>query len=279
MIKFVNVCKTYPNGTQALKNVNLEIKEGEFVAILGLSGAGKSTLLRTLNQIIPVTSGEILFEYVDKETHEIFGSQQKDDLISIDITKLKGKELRKMRAQIGMIFQSFNIIKRMSVLQNVLSGRVAFHPTWRTIIGLFPEEDKQIAYRALKKVDILEKTYSRASELSGGQMQRVAIARSLAQEAKILLADEPVASLDPITTFEVMEFIKKVNVEENITTIANLHHVDLALKYATRIVGVRDGEIVYDVPVSRKAQAQIIDDLEKVYGRPITQDDFVGDEE
>ena len=285
MIKFVDVSKTYPNGTEALRNVNLEIKEGEFVAILGLSGAGKSTLLRTLNQIIPVSSGEILFENVDKESHKIYGdkpdlSEVKDKaLVTVDITKMKGKELRKMRAQIGMIFQSFNIIKRMSVLQNVLSGRVAFHPTWRTILGLFPEEDKQIAYRALKKVDILEKTYSRASELSGGQMQRVAIARSLAQEAKILLADEPVASLDPITTFEVMEFIKKINVEENITTIANLHHVDLALKYATRIVGVRNGEIVYDVPVIKKDHKKIIDDLEKVYGRPITQEDFVGDEE
>jgi len=285
MIKFVNVSKTYPNGTEALRNVNLEIKEGEFVAILGLSGAGKSTLLRTLNQIIPVSSGEILFNNVDKETHKIYGDHPNLDeikdtaLVTVDITKLKGKELRKMRTQIGMIFQNFNIIKRMSVLQNVLSGRVAFHPTWRTIIGLFPEEDKQIAFRALKKVDILEKTYSRASELSGGQMQRVAIARSLAQEAKILLADEPVASLDPITTFEVMEFIKKINVEENITTIANLHHVDLALKYATRIVGVRNGEIVYDVPVTKKDHKKIIDDLEKVYGRPITQEDFVGDEE
>jgi phosphonate transport system ATP-binding protein len=285
MIKFVNVSKTYPNGTEALRNVNLEIKEGEFVAILGLSGAGKSTLLRTLNQIIPVSSGEILFENVDKETHKIYGDHPSVDemadksLVTVDITKLKGRELRVMRAQIGMIFQNFNIIKRMSVLQNVLSGRVAFHPTWRTILGLFPEEDKQIAYRALKKVDILEKTYSRASELSGGQMQRVAIARSLAQEAKILLADEPVASLDPITTFEVMEYIKKINVEENITTIANLHHVDLALKYATRLVGVRNGEIVYDVPVIKKDAKKIIDDLEKVYGRPITQDDFVGDEE
>lgn len=285
MIKFVNVSKTYPNGTEALRNVNLEIKEGEFVAILGLSGAGKSTLLRTLNQIIPVSSGEILFNNVDKETHKIYGDHPNLDeikdkaLVTVDITKLKGKELRKMRTQIGMIFQNFNIIKRMSVLQNVLSGRVAFHPTWRTIIGLFPEEDKQIAFRALKKVDILEKTYSRASELSGGQMQRVAIARSLAQEAKILLADEPVASLDPITTFEVMEFIKKINVEENITTIANLHHVDLALKYATRIIGVRNGEIVYDVPVTKKDHKKIIDDLEKVYGRPITQEDFVGDEE
>ncbi len=295
MIKIINVSKTYDNGTKALKNVSLEIKEGEFVAILGLSGAGKSTLLRTINQIIPVTEGHIIFENVDLNTHELYGDHPDKtieamkaagreineadlDLADVDITTLKGKKLRMMRSQVGMIFQSFNIIKRMSVLQNVLSGRVAYNPTWRTLIGLFPEHDRQIAFRALEKVDILEKTYSRASQLSGGQMQRVAIARSLAQQAKILLADEPVASLDPITTFEVMEYIKKINVEDGITTIANLHHVDLALRYATRIVGVRDGEIVYDVPVVQKQHAKIIDDLEKVYGRPISNQDFVGDE-
>jgi phosphonate transport system ATP-binding protein len=200
------------------------------------------------------------------------------ELEVVDITKLKGKRMRKMRSHIGMVFQSFNIIKRMSVIQNVLSGRVAYNPTWRTLLGIFPESDKQIAYAALKKVDILEKTYGRASELSGGQMQRVAIARSLAQQARILLADEPVASLDPITTFEVMEFIKKVNVEEGITTIANLHHVDLALKYATRIVGVRDGEVVYDIEVKSKKNKDIIDDLEMVYGRPIGDQDYVGEE-
>jgi phosphonate transport system ATP-binding protein len=295
MIKLVNVSKTYKNGTEALKNVNLEIFEGEFVAILGLSGAGKSTLLRTINQIIPVSSGNILFKNVDKHTYEMFGDDpdktiakmhekgievKKEDLELevVDITKLKGKRMRKMRSHIGMIFQSFNIIKRMSVIQNVLSGRVAYNPTWRTLLGLFPESDKQIAYKALDKVDILEKTYGRASELSGGQMQRVAIARSLAQQARILLADEPVASLDPITTFEVMEFIKKVNVEEGITTIANLHHVDLALKYATRIVGVRDGEVVYDIEVKSKKNKEIIDDLEQVYGRPIGDQDYVGEE-
>ena len=295
MIKFVNVNKTYPNGTVALIDINLEIKEGEFVAILGLSGAGKSTMLRTLNQIIDVTSGNILFNNVDINTYDMYGDNVEKEierqkklnpeynenslnLQEVDITKIKGKNLRKMRSNIGMIFQNFNIIKRMSVIQNVLSGRISYNPTWRTILGFFPKKDKEIALKALDRVDILEKTYHRASELSGGQMQRVAIARSLAQNAKILLADEPVASLDPITTFEVMQFLKKICVEDGITMIANLHHVDLALKYATRIVGVRNGRIVYDIQVKEKPDKVIIADLEKVYGRPLSHDDFVGDE-
>jgi phosphonate transport system ATP-binding protein len=295
MIKFVNVSKTYPNGTVALTDINLEIKEGEFVAILGLSGAGKSTMLRTINQIIDVSSGNIYFNNVDINTYEMYGDdvekeikRQKElnpefdetklDLQEIDITKIKGKNLRKMRSNIGMVFQNFNIIKRMSVIQNVLSGRISYNPTWRTVLGIFPKIDKEIAYEALNKVDILEKTYHRASDLSGGQMQRVAIARSLAQNAKILLADEPVASLDPITTFEVMKFLKKINVGDGITTIANLHHVDLALEYATRIVGVRDGKIVYDIQIKDKPEKQIIRDLEQVYGRPLSHDDFVGDD-
>jgi len=192
VIKFVNVSKTYPNGVEALKNINLEIKEGEFVAIIGLSGAGKSTLLRLINKLIESTGGEVFF---DGES----------------VTKAKGRDLINIRRQIGMIFQGFNIVKRMSVLSNVLSGRVAYHPTWKTILGLFPEEDKQIAYRALKRVDILEKVHNRASDLSGGQQQRVAIARALAQEPKLMLADEPVASLDPITTVQVMDYLKKIN--------------------------------------------------------------------
>ncbi|HAE21971.1 MAG TPA: phosphonate ABC transporter ATP-binding protein, partial [Spirochaetaceae bacterium] len=154
MIRFTNVSKTYPNGVQALKNVSLSVEAGEFVAILGLSGAGKSTFLRLINQLIDTTEGEV----------EVNG---------VIVNKAKGKVLRNARRQIGMIFQGFNIVKRMSVLSNVLSGRVAYNPTWRSVFGLFPEADKQIAYRALKRVDILEKVHTRASELSGGQQQRV----------------------------------------------------------------------------------------------------------
>ena len=259
VIKFVNVSKTYPNGVKALKNINLEIQEGEFVAIIGLSGAGKSTLLRLINKLIESTGGEVFF---DKES----------------VTKAKGKDLINIRRQIGMIFQGFNIVKRMSVLSNVLSGRVAYHPTWKTILGIFPEEDKQIAYRALKRVDILEKVHNRASDLSGGQQQRVAIARALAQEPKLMLADEPVASLDPITTVQVMDYLKKINEEDGITTVANLHHVDLAWNYATRVVGVKDGEIVYDVQMNDMKKGKFFADLEMVYGRPIKHDEILEDE-
>ncbi len=259
MVEFVNVSKTYPNGVQALKNINLEIDEGDFVAVIGLSGAGKSTLLRLINKLIESTEGEVFFE-------------------GKSVTKAKGKELIAIRRRIGMIFQGFNIVKRMSVLSNVLSGRVAYHPTWKTVLGLFPEEDKQIAYRALKRVDILEKVHNRASDLSGGQQQRVAIARALAQEPRLMLADEPVASLDPITTVQVMDYLKKINEEDGITTIANLHHVDLAWNYASRVIGVRDGAVVYDVRMKGMDKDRFFRDLEQVYGRSIHQDEILGEE-
>ncbi|MBN2851522.1 MAG: phosphonate ABC transporter ATP-binding protein [Clostridia bacterium] len=257
MIEFKNVSKVYANGVKALNNINLKIDEGEFVAIIGLSGAGKSTLLRLINKLIESSGGEVLFE-------------------GQSVTKAKGKELINIRRQIGMIFQGFNIVKRMSVLSNVLSGRVAYNPTWKTILGIFPEEDKQIAYRALQRVDIIEKVHNRASDLSGGQQQRVAIARALAQQPKIMLADEPVASLDPITTIQVMDYLKKINVEDGITTIANLHHVDLALKYATRVVGIKAGDIVYDIQMKNVNKEKFFRDLEMVYGRSIQNDDVLG---
>lgn len=258
VIEFKGVSKVYPNGVRALNNINLKIEEGEFVAIIGLSGAGKSTLLRLMNKLIDATEGEVFFQ-------------------GESVTKARGRALINIRRQIGMIFQGFNIVKRMSVMNNVLSGRVAYNPTALTILGIFPESDKQIAYRALKKVDILEKVHNRASDLSGGQQQRVAIARALAQEPKLMLADEPVASLDPITTVQVMDYLKKINEEDGITTIANLHHVDLAWKYATRVIGVRAGEVIYDVQMKGMDKKQFYEDLEGVYGRALHSDEVLGE--
>ena len=227
MIEFRNVSKVYPNGTKGLNNINLKIQKGEFVIMVGLSGAGKSTLLKSVNRLHEITEGEIMIECES-------------------ITAAKGKDLRRMRRDIGMIFQSFNLVKRSTVLKNVLAGRVGYHSTLRTTLGLFPKEDVELAFQALKRVNILEKAYARADELSGGQQQRVSIARALAQEAKIILADEPVASLDPLTTKQVLDDLKKINEDFGITTIVNLHSIDLARQYATRIIGLHAGEIVFD---------------------------------
>lgn len=227
MIEFRNVSKMYPNGTKGLNNINLKVQKGEFIVMVGLSGAGKSTLLRSVNRLHEITEGEIIIE-------------------GESITSAKGKGLRRMRRDIGMIFQSFNLVKRSTVLKNVLAGRVGYHSTLRTTLGLFPKEDVELAFQALKRVNILEKAYARADELSGGQQQRVSIARALAQEAKIILADEPVASLDPLTTKQVLNDLKKINEDFGITTIVNLHSIDLARQYATRIIGLHAGEIVFD---------------------------------
>ena len=176
-IEFKDVSKVYPNGHVGLKNINLEIEKGEFAVIVGLSGAGKSTLLRSVNRLHDITSGEIFIQ-------------------GQSITKARGKELLEMRRNIGMIFQHFNLVKRSSVLRNVLSGRVGYHPTWKMVL-VIPKEDKIKAMHALERVNILDKYDQRSDELSGGQQQRISIARALCQESEIILADEPVASLDP----------------------------------------------------------------------------------
>jgi phosphonate transport system ATP-binding protein len=256
MIEFKNVSKVYPNGTKGLKNVNLTINKGDFVVIVGLSGAGKSTLLRSINRLHEITNGEIVIN-------------------GKSITAAKGKSLRHIRRDIGMIFQNFNLVKRSSVLRNVLSGRVAYHSTIRTLLGLFPKHDVELSLKALDRVNIQEKAYSRADELSGGQQQRVSIARALAQEAKIILADEPVASLDPFTTRQVMDDLKRINQELGITTIVNLHFVDLARQYATRIIGIRAGEVVYDGPVEEATD----DVFSEIYGREIKKDELLGETE
>ncbi|EOW9528727.1 phosphonate ABC transporter ATP-binding protein [Bacillus cytotoxicus] len=253
MIEFRNVSKIYPNGTKGLNKINIKIHKGEFVVMVGLSGAGKSTLLRSINRLHEITEGEII---IDGQS----------------ITKAKGKELRHMRRDIGMIFQSFNLVKRSTVLKNVLAGRVGYHSTLRTILGLFPKEDVELAFRALERVNILEKAYTRADELSGGQQQRVSIARALAQEAKIILADEPVASLDPLTTKQVMDDLKQINKEFGITTIVNLHSIELAREYATRIIGLHAGKIVFDGTVEEATD----ETFAEIYGSSIAWHELLG---
>ena len=235
MISFRNVDKVYPNGVKGLNNVTLDIEQGEFVAIIGLSGAGKSTLIRTINRMHDITAGTLTVD-------------------GIDVSKLKGKELRRFRRKIGMIFQSFNLVTRSTVIKNVLTSMVPDMPWYKTLLGLYSKEQKMQALEAIDKVGILDKAYSRCDELSGGQQQRVALARTLNQNPTIILADEPVAALDPVTAKRVMSDFKRINEEMNITILINIHHVDLALDYATRVIGIRDGEIVYDGPTSEVTQ-------------------------
>ena len=194
-----------------------------------------------------------------------------DELVKIG-KNLKGKDLRTFRRKVGMVFQSFNLVTRTTVINNVLTSRVPDMPLWKSIIGLYSKEDKVVALEALDKVGILDKAYVRADQLSGGQQQRVALARTLAQNPEIILADEPVAALDPITAVQVMDDFKKINQELNMSVLINIHHVDLALKYADRVIGIKAGEIVYDGPSSEVTN----DVLTQIYGRELAQDEMMG---
>lgn len=243
MIRFDNVTKAYPNGYQALENVSLEIEQGEFVAIIGLSGAGKSTLIRAINKMHDISAGALTVD-------------------GIDVSTLSGAALRKFRRNIGMIFQSFNLITRTSVINNVLTATVPDLPPWRSVLGVYPQKDKIAALEALDKVGILEKAYVRVDQLSGGQQQRVALARTLAQNPSIILADEPVAALDPVTAKQVMDDFRRINKDFNISVLINIHHVDLALEYADRVIGIRAGKIVYDGP-SAAVDAEVLDRIYK----------------
>lgn len=221
-----HISKTYPNGTQALKGVDISVEPGEFLVVIGLSGSGKSTLLRCINQLHSVSEGRIVF---DNE----------------EITALKGRRLRQARSRIGMIFQQFNLIPRKTVLMNVLSGALSRTPVIKSLLGIYSEEDKQKALSYLDIVGLEQKAYVRADNLSGGQQQRVAIARALMQDPKILLADEPVASLDPSTSHSVMKYLQKINQELGVTVICNLHFLSLVRTYASRVVALKDGRLVY----------------------------------
>jgi phosphonate transport system ATP-binding protein len=250
MIRFSKASVTYPGGVLALDGVDLEVGEGEFVVVVGLSGAGKSTLVRAINGLVPLTSGRL----------EVNGR---------DVTTLTRREQRDLRAEVGMIFQEFNLVDRTTVLKNVLMGRLHHVPTWRTLLGRYPAEDVEIAAQSLERVEILEKAYVRATDLSGGQRQRVGIARALAQEPKIVLADEPVASLDPPTSHVVMKYLQQISRELGITTIVNLHFLDLATAYADRIIGLRGGRLVFDGP-GAECDGAVFEDI---YGRSLTADD------
>ncbi len=251
IIDFTGASVTYPGGLTALKDIDLDIDAGEFVVVVGLSGAGKSTLLRCVNGLVPV-SGSVITDGM-----EVVGASR--------------AELREIRSKVGMIFQTFNLVNRSRVFRNVLVGRLGHVPRWRSALGMWPEEDKEIAFQSLERVGIVEKAYVRASDLSGGQQQRVGIARALAQEPDIILADEPVASLDPVTSHMVMRDLQRINRELGITTLINLHFLDLARQYGKRLIGLNEGEIVFDGDISD------VDDtvFREIYGRAITPDDLL----
>ncbi len=226
MLRIQNLSKTYPSGTQALKNVTFDVKDGEFMVVIGLSGSGKSTLLRCINRLIDPTEGKILWD-------------------DVDITAAPPAELRRIRRKIGMVFQQFNLVKRSSVMTNVLSGRLGYVNPWMSLIGVWPQEEKKRALQALGRVGIADKAGERADALSGGQQQRVGIARALMQAPKLILADEPVASLDPVLSHSILQYLEQLN-KEGITVVCSLHFLDLVHRYATRVVALNDGIKVFE---------------------------------
>jgi len=219
--------KEYKGGTKALTNVTFSVKEGEFVSIIGPSGAGKSTLLRCINRMIDVTEGDISFN-------------------GENIKKFYKKDLRKLRTNIGMIFQHYNLVNRLSVVENVLHGRLGYKSTFEGVLGMYKESEKEKAFELLNKLGLREQAYKRCDQLSGGQKQRVGIARALIQDPKMILCDEPIASLDPNASKIIMDHLKNINTEMGITCIFNLHQVDVALRYSDRIIGINNGKVIFD---------------------------------
>lgn len=227
LLEFKHVSKQYGSDTKALSNVNFAVNEGEFVSVIGPSGAGKSTLLRCINRMIEASSGEILFD-------------------NKNVLAINKKELKRLRTRIGMIFQHYNLVNRLSVFENVLHGRLGYKSTLAGVLGIYTEEEKVKAYGVLQILGLEEQVYKRCDQLSGGQKQRVGIARALIQDPKMLLCDEPIASLDPNASKVIMEHLRNICSTMGITVVVNLHQVDVALKYSDRIIGVNKGTVVYD---------------------------------
>lgn len=240
ILRFERVSKDYPNGVHALKEVSFEVREGEFISVIGPSGSGKSTVLRLINHLIPITSGKI---YLDGE----------------EVSAQKGKKLRRLRRKVGMIFQNYNLVYSLSVLQNVLHGCLGYMSGIKGILGMYTEADK---LALLKELGMEQFCYNRASDLSGGQKQRVGIARAVMQQPKLLLCDEPIASLDPSSAKTIMDLLKDMAKKRNIACIVNLHQLDVALAYSTRIIGLSKGEVVFDGP------PELLTDgiIERIYG-------------
>ncbi len=222
-----DVTKVYPGGTRALDGISLDVERGQFVVLIGLSGSGKSTLLRCINRLVQPTSGTVTFD-------------------GVDVTAATGAELRRIRRRIGMIFQQFNLVRRSSVFANVLSGRLGYRSTWRTLSFRPTDGDVELGFENLSRVGIIDKAYSRADALSGGQQQRVGIARALMQRPDLMLADEPVASLDPATSHSVMKYLEEINKRDGITVICSLHFLSLARRYGTRVVALKGGSVAFD---------------------------------
>ena len=227
LLSVKNISKEYNNGTTALKNVSFEVEKGEFISIIGPSGSGKSTLLRSINKMIDISQGSILFK-------------------NRNIEKLKKKEIELVRREIGMIFQNYNLVERLTVIENVLHGRLGYKSVFAGILGIYSEKEKKEAFNFLEKVNMTKYAYQKCNELSGGQKQRMGIARAIMQKPKLLLCDEPIASLDPKTAENIMDYLKKIVTELKITCIVNLHQVDIAKKYSNRIIALNKGEKIFD---------------------------------
>lgn len=243
ILRFDNVSKHYPNGVHALKGVYFTVAEGEFISVIGPSGSGKSTLLRAINKLIPVSGGAV---WLDGQ----------------EVSAQRGRGLRQLRRKVGMIFQNYNLVYSLSVLQNVLHGRLGYMGGWKGVLGWYSEEDKKEALDLLTELGLKDFAYNRASDLSGGQKQRVGIARAIMQQPKLLLCDEPIASLDPSSAKTIMDLLRDMTRKRNIACIVNLHQLDVALRYSTRIIGLSKGEIVFDGP-----SAELDDNtIETIYG-------------
>jgi phosphonate transport system ATP-binding protein len=247
MLEVRNLTKIYDDGTVALRDVSFTVPDDEFLVVIGLSGSGKSTLLRCINRLIDPTEGDIIWN-------------------NVNLAKLQGEELRMARRKIGMVFQHFNLVRRSSVLTNVLSGRLGYTSSRQSLFGKFSKEDHKKAQQALKRLGIEDQAGKRADELSGGQQQRVGVARALMQEPEMILADEPVASLDPVLAHSILQYLEALNKEDKITIICSLHYLDLVQRYSTSVIGLREGEIVYQ-GTQKQIRAMSDAEFKEIYGQ------------